>query len=158
MFGQRGRRSTPQNSLLNSTFWMDYEGTGRKLGTGVKVLRRMAKQRAEEGNAQPPSAPATANSRRDSREVGRAAGEGARRLGKAIAGPVVKTGHVLWLEICGCFFAFFALGFAVEAWRIRASWKAGVEHRQFVAYAAFAVVFLYFSATSFLRARLRSRR
>jgi hypothetical protein len=141
---------------------MDYEGTGRKLGTGVKVLRRMAQQRAqqraEQQREQPQPAPAAATSRRDSREVGRAAGEGARRFGKAVAGPVVKTGHVLWLEVTGCFFAFFALGFAVEAWRARAGWQAGVEHRHFVAYVVFTAIFAYFSATSFLRARRRSRR
>jgi hypothetical protein len=137
---------------------MDYEGTGRKLGTGVKVLRRMAKQRAEQRGAQAQPTPVAQETRRDSREVARAAGEGVRRLGKAVAGPVVKSGHVLWLEITGCFFAFFALGFGVEAWRIRASWQAGAEHPHFLAFAVFTAIFLYFSATSFLRARRRSRR
>jgi hypothetical protein len=142
---------------------MNYEGQGRKLGTGVKVLRRMARQRAQQRSAQPgtvptSTAPQNPETKRQPAEVGRAAGEGARRFGKAVAGPVVKTGHVLWLEITGCSFAFFALGFGVEAWRIRANWQAGVEHRHFVAYVAFAVVFLYFSATSFLRARRRSKR
>lgn len=144
---------------------MDYEKTGRKLGTGLKVLGRMAKQRMDGPRTQPqPSAAPRANpaptspeAKRPPREVGRAAGEGARRFGKAVAGPLAKTGHVLWLEITGCFFALFALGFMTEAWRARHAWQAGAEHRHFVAYAAFAVVFVYFSLSSFVRARRRSR-
>jgi hypothetical protein len=34
--------------------------------------------------------------------------------------------------------------FAVEAWRIRASWQAGVEHSQFLAFVVCTAIFAYF--------------
>lgn len=137
---------------------MDYEGTGRKLGTGVKVLRRLARQRAEERAASPTATMPNREPLRPPAQIGRAAGEGARRFGQAVAKPLVKTGHVLWLEVTGCFFALFALGFIAEAWKTHTAWRAGPEHGHFLAYAACAAIFIYFGATSFLRARRRSRR
>jgi hypothetical protein len=64
----------------------------------------------------------------------------------------------LWLEITGLFFAFFALFFAQNIYRVRAAWKHGPDHNHLLLYLLLAVVFTWFSASSFLRAYRKSQR
>ncbi len=151
---------------------VDYEGTGRKLGVGMKVLGRMAKQRLDKldepakpatvpPNPRPPvpraAAPPVAVPPVAARKA-KAVREGGRRFGHAVWGPFTKAGHVLWLEITGLFFALFGIYFFTEAWKRRADWQAGSEHTHLLVYAAVTLVFGYFCVTSFVRARKRSKR
>ena len=96
--------------------------------------------------------------------VGSAAGlaEGSRRLargagrfGGALWKPFAHATGVLWLQITGLFFAFFALGFAGYAWRLYQS--AGVHDHRLGLYGFFAVLFLWFAVSSFWRAGRKKR-
>jgi hypothetical protein len=162
-------------------FWpaVDYEGTGRKLGTGLKVLGRMAKQRMDaappqsassQSAARPAARPSAASQPQPSHAVPKptaapkpsrtaaAAREGGRRFGQAVWVPFSRAGHVLWLEITGLFFALFGIFFLSEAWKRRADWRMGPEHTHFLVYSAGTLVFAYFCVSSFVRARKRSKR
>jgi hypothetical protein len=154
---------------------------GRKLGIGVRVASRMAKERAAQASAAsaaraannpvPPAAPAAAPRtpprpatpasfapKKNLVEPARRVGEGTRRFGKAFAGPLVHVSGTLWLEITGLFFALFALFFAQNAWNARASALHGPQHAYFLLYASVTLVFIYFCISSFVKARRRGRR
>jgi hypothetical protein len=139
---------------------VDYERTGRKLGTAAKVLGRMAKQRLEDSPAAP--APTTTPARPRAPQQAsckvQAAKEGGKRFGEAVWKPFTRAGHVLWLEVTGVFFGLFAFGFGAEAWKVRASWRNGPEHARFVEYALVTALFVYFCGSSFVRARRREKR
>jgi hypothetical protein len=64
----------------------------------------------------------------------------------------------LWLEITGLFFALFAVFFGQSVYRVRTAWRHGPEHAHLLLYAALAVAFAWFSASSFLRAYRKSKR
>lgn len=87
----------------------------------------------------------------------RAANRGARKFGQAIWGPFYHAGSVLWLEVTGLFFALFALFFAQNIYRVRGAWRQGAQHGHFLLYIALAAVFVWFSASSFLRARRKEK-
>ena len=91
-------------------------------------------------------------------EPARRIGEGSRRFGQAFFGPLKHVSGTLWLEITGLFFALFALFFGQNAWKTRLSALHGPEHTHFLVYALVTLVFLYFSASSFLKAARRGRR
>jgi hypothetical protein len=149
---------------------------GRKLGIGVRVATRMAKERAAKASAasasQANSAPAAAAPRTPPRpatppssapkknfvEPARRVGEGTRRFSKAFAGPLLHVSGTLWLEITGMFFALFALFFGQNAWNARASALHGPQHAYFLLYATVTLVFIYFCISSFIKARRRGRR
>jgi len=161
---------------------------GRKLGIGVRVATRMAKERAakasaasaSQANSQPSSAPAAAAPRtppprpatppsaapkknlvEPARRVGqssRRVGEATRRFGKGFWGPLLHVSGTLWLEITGMFFALFAVFFGQNAWNARASALHGPQHAYFLLYATVTLVFIYFCITSFIKARRRGRR
>lgn len=82
---------------------------------------------------------------------------GGRNFGRAVWNPFAQAGSILWLEITGMFFALFALLFGQHLYSIRSAWQFGPEHGHFLAYAAFAGIFLYFAFSSFAKARRRSR-
>jgi hypothetical protein len=67
------------------------------------------------------------------------------------------VGGILWLEITGAFFLLPVVVFAPNAWRTRASWLHGPDHRTFLASVVVVAVFLYLGVSSFWRARRRSR-
>lgn len=94
-------------------------------------------------------------------ETGKGLKQGGRRFGRAVWGPFVKLSGVLWLEVTGVFFGIFALFAAGGAWKmhdaIRETALNHVAHTQFLWAAVMAVVFGYFCATSFLKARRRGR-
>jgi hypothetical protein len=154
---------------------------GRKLGIGVRVASRMAKERAAKAASAPQSAssaPQTASQAapppnttprqstpratprpiKNYAEPARRVGEGTRRFGKAFIGPLAHVSGTLWLEITGLFFALFAAFFGQNAWRIRASVLHGPDHAHFVVATLATLVFAWFSITSFIKAEQRSRK
>jgi hypothetical protein len=149
---------------------------GRKLGIGVRVASRMAKEHAAKASAAsasqtptpqaatapppqsrpvPPPPPAP---KKNYAEPARRVGEGTRRFGKAFIGPLAHVSGTLWLEITGLFFALFAVFFGQNAWRARAGMLHGPEHVRFLVYAAVTLVFAYFCVSSFIKASRRSKR
>jgi hypothetical protein len=135
---------------------------GRRLGIGVRIASRMVKERA----AQPASAnaqaavPRPAVPQRPSRnlaEPARRVGVGTRRFGQAFFGPFARVSRSLLLELTGLLFALFALFFAQNAWRTRASALRGADHAHFLLYSIIGMVFVYFSLSSFFKANRRSK-
>jgi hypothetical protein len=131
---------------------------GRALGIGVRVAGRVAGQRLAaqaQGSGQIPSRQAVPSAAPIHREAGQAAGRASRGLARGISGflrPFAHVGHALWLEVVGVFFLLPVLIFGSYLWRIRASWRHGPNHGVFILSAVIVVMFLYLSATSFLRA------
>ena len=138
---------------------------GRALGIGARLATRRI--------LPPPPPPLTPEQQRAAstervrkgqalgRQVGqhtRNTARGGRQFTRAVWNPFAHAGSILWLEITGFFFAMFALLFVQHMWTIRASFRSGPEHAHFLAYAVFALLFLYFAASSFLKARRISRR
>ncbi|HEX9118918.1 MAG TPA: hypothetical protein VF840_00110 [Terriglobales bacterium] len=65
--------------------------------------------------------------------------------------------HLLWLQITGVFFLFFALAGGLACWREYQAWQAGkIGPGKMVLAACFALVFLWFGVSSFWRAKRRS--
>src|SRR6185437_1315849 len=146
---------------------------GRKLGIGVRVASRMAKERAAKAASTPQSSapqPAAQTIPRPSTpkpaprlaknyaEPARRVGEGTRRFGKAFIGPLAHVSGTLWLEITGLFFALFAAFFGQNAWKIRASALHGPDHAHFLIATTAALIFAWFSISSFIKAERRSRK
>jgi hypothetical protein len=139
---------------------------GRKLGIGVRVASRMAKERVAQASAASP-AQATAPPPRPSAaprplknyaEPARRIGEGTRRFGKAFIGPLAHVSGTLWLEITGTLFALFAAFFGQYAWRARAGILHSPERAHFLVFALATLVFLYFALSSFIKASRRGKR
>ncbi len=66
--------------------------------------------------------------------------------------------HLLWLEITGVFFLFFAIAGAAAAWREYGKWHAGnIGPGKMVLALCFASVFGWFAVSSFYRAKRRDR-
>jgi hypothetical protein len=128
---------------------------GRVLGIGVRVAGRVAGERITSNPGPSTSDPAVSVR---NRETGRVAGQTTRNLGKGVRGflrPFTRIGGILWLEVVGVFFLLPIVVFGPTAWRTRASWAHGPDHRTFLVSIAIIVVFLYLRTTSFLRARRR---
>ena len=83
---------------------------------------------------------------------------GAKAFGQALLGPFTHAGGVLWLEISGLFFSLFALFFVQSVYRVRTAWRQGPEHTHLLLYVALALIFAWFSASSFARAYRKSKR
>ena len=151
---------------------------GRKLGIGVRVASRMAKERAAKAASAPQSAATQSVSQSGTiprppilesaknyvepvRRVGQSSrrfGDATRRFGKAFIGPLAHVSGTLWLEITGLFFALFAAFFGQNAWKIRASALHGPDHTHFIVATIAALVFAYFCVGSFVKAEQRSRK
>lgn len=86
---------------------------------------------------------------------------GGKRFGTSVWRPFVKASGVLWLEMTGSFFALFALFAAQSTWTHRTDLHqtalSHTAHQHFLVSCGATLVFLYFSASSFLKARRRSR-
>lgn len=83
-------------------------------------------------------------------------GKVARGAGRGVGGfvrPFARIGHILWLEVIGAIFLLFALLFALNLWRLRASALMGPDHMKFLLIAGLALLFLYLGISSFWRAR-----
>src|SRR5271156_6604846 len=120
---------------------MGAETAGRKLGIGLRLDARAARERASQAGAGSPlptpavgkSIPAIAA---QASPKAKAIAQGAKRFGEAVWGPIAHTGSVLWLEITGLFFALFAAFFGQSAYKFRANWKGGHDRAHFIIYSA----------------------
>jgi hypothetical protein len=134
---------------------------GRVLGTGLRVAGRVAGERMSAGQTSASSDPRGAQGNVSGAERaarGRAAGRTSAGVARGVAGflrPFKQVGGKLMLEVTGVFFFLPVLVFAPTAWRTRASFASGPDHRTFVASVIVVVVFFYLGATSFWRARKR---
>lgn len=146
---------------------------GRALGIGVRFAGRALLEGKPAPGAESHSA-----ARRDTaaaqaaveaagargRAVGLGAGRSARNVSRggrsfarAVWNPFALATGVLWLEITGMFFGLFGLFFVQHLYQLRGAWRSGPQHGRLLPYAALAVLFLYFSASSFVRARRKQR-
>jgi len=83
--------------------------------------------------------------------------EGKRALKTGFA-PIARAGRALWHEVFGVFFALFAVYFIQGLWMHRADALLPGRPRVHLAMdLALAVLFTYFTVSSFLRARKISR-
>lgn len=149
---------------------MEPNSFGRKLGIGLRVAGNIARERAAEAARRPaaqprpetaaPRGPAElpADLKQRSRNLGQGLGRGAKNFGQSFFSPFAHAGGVLWLEITGLFFALFAAFFIQNVYQLRAQYAVGAQHRKFVLYVVLTLIFLYFSASSFIRARRKARR
>ena len=129
---------------------------GRKLGIGVRVASGLLRDRASQAaHSVQQEAPAYAAR---SAQASRAVAAGAKGFGKSVWGPFAHAGGVLWLEITGLFFFLFGLFFAQGAYRMRHAWYAsGPSHTRLILYAIVALLFFYFTFSSFYRARRKEK-
>ena len=98
-----------------------------------------------------PKAPSSASMAEGGRRFARGAG----RFSASLWKPFAHATGILWLQITGLFFAFFAVGFAAYSWQL---WKSSGWHdRHLPLYAAFALLFAWFAVSSFWRANRRQK-
>jgi len=140
---------------------MEPKKVGRALGIGVRVASKMVQQRvAAAANAPPSQKTAALPLRRPVAAPDRVqlAKRGVKAFWQAFLGPFTHAGSILWLEITGLFFALFTAFFVESVYRVRGSWLGGPDQLHLFLYVALAVGFGWFSASSFLRARRKSKR
>jgi hypothetical protein len=149
---------------------MEPRKVGRTLGIGARVASNMVRERLEQSaknakdrQAAPqqnrtvagnPSVPLTHQVAHGAVTAKR----GARAFGQALITPFTHAGGILWLEITGLFFGLFAFFFAQSIYRLRNSWNQPAEHSHLVLYAVLAMGFGWFSVSSFVRARQKTKR
>jgi Na+/H+-translocating membrane pyrophosphatase len=137
---------------------------GRALGIGVRVASKMVRERVAAAAAAPAAATVPAHPAASVRPAtppsdrAAAAKRGFKALGQALLGPFTHAGGVLWLEITGLFFAFFALFFVQSIYRVHTAWRQGPEHAHLLLYTLLAAGFGWFSFSSFARAYRKSKR
>lgn len=93
-----------------------------------------------------------------SRAAGQVAGKTTRGVARGVGGflrPFQRLGGIIWLEVMGVFFFLFVVVFGSFVWKMRMNWAHGPDHVKFLLSTGAALTFLYFSVTSFLRARRR---
>ena len=151
---------------------MDRERFGRVLGRGARMAAKTAYEAVDAATSPSPNPPATAVPRQPevipprtaSRPVVRPAVAVSPNFSKAVssatagvAAPLKKASRALWYELTGCFFVLFTLSFAGEAWKKRANAASAIadDRHRFYAFCVLALLFGYFSVSSFLRARKR---
>jgi hypothetical protein len=139
---------------------MEPDRVGRKLGVGMRVASGMLRDRAAQtAQTVRQNAPEYLEQRAErGKNIATGARRGAKKFGESIWGPFVHAGSVLWLEITGLFFALFGLFFVQGVYRLRADWRTGPSHQRLVVYAVVALVFLYFSVSSFYRAGQKQKK
>jgi hypothetical protein len=107
------------------------------------------------------AARATAQVQRNVQQASAGVARGGKRFGTSVWRPFVKASGVLWLEMTGSFFALFALFAAQSTWMHRADLHQTAlnhtAHQHFLVSCGATLVFVYFSVSSFLKARSRSR-
>jgi hypothetical protein len=130
-------------------------GIGARLAS--KLLKKHVGRNGHEGPLAHPLSAAAANSRVRAHAFSKGLAQGGRGFWSSSVRPFARAGKALWLEITGLFFALFALFFAQNVYRLRSDYAHGPEHEHFVIYCVLLVVFGYFSASSFVRARRVSR-
>ena len=126
-------------------------------GTAGAVAAAQRSAATQAAAANPASAAARPAPRiPDYAEGSRRVARGAGRFGSALVRPFAHATGVLTLQITGVFFALFTAFFALHAWQ--AFKAAGAHDRRVLVYAAFALLFAWFTATSFWRARSKQKR
>jgi hypothetical protein len=139
---------------------------GRVLGTGLRVVGKMAGERlaaaaepapARQAPYQAPPQPQPFAKTGDrikaaAQTASRSSGGVARGVGGFLR-PFRRVGGIIWLEVTGVFFLLPVVVFCPNLWRMRASWAHGPDHRMFLITAGVVAVFLYLGVTSFWRAR-----
>jgi hypothetical protein len=107
------------------------------------------------------AARATAQVQRNVQQASAGVARGGKRFGTSVWRPFVKASGVLWLEMTGSFFALFALFAAQSTWMHRADLHQTAlnhtAHQHFLVSCGVTLAFTYFSVSSFLKARRRSR-
>jgi|GEM_PF-768432 len=75
----------------------------------------------------------------------------------AVAGPLRRASRALWHELTGSFFALFTLSFLLAAWKTHNNAFSPIasERYRLYTFCLLTLLFAYFSASSFLRARRR---
>ena len=79
----------------------------------------------------------------------------ARAAGVGVLAPLQRASRALWHELTGSFFALFAFSFGVSAWHNRAEAFSALpaDRHRFLGFCLMTLLFLYFSVSSFLRAK-----
>ena len=137
---------------------MKSHSVGRTLGIGLRIAGRIAGERAAAAAQNASGSPAerqAADRAARSRATGQAAGQASKGVARGIGGflrPFRSVGGKLMLEVTGVFFLLPVVVFAPALWRTRVSYSHGPDHWTFVLSAAFTVLFLYLSVSSFWRA------
>lgn len=119
-------------------------------GAAAAAQRSAAAQAAAAPSKSPPAD--RINYAEGSRRMARGAG----RFGSALVRPFAHATGVLTLQITGVFFALFTAFFALHAWQ--AFRTLGAHDRHVLVYVAFALLFAWFTLTSFMRARAKQKR
>lgn len=75
-----------------------------------------------------------------------------------MASPLKAASKALWHEVTGSFFALFAASFSIAVWHTRANAASAApnDRYRFYAFCVLALLFAYFSISSFLLAKKRS--
>jgi hypothetical protein len=113
-----------------------------------------------DGNVSARLAERIADGKVQAAQTSRGLQEGGRRFKEAAWRPFVRLSGVLWLELMGVFFGLFAVSSGLGAWRLRSGLHGAISdvpHQKFLIAIGVAVVFGYFSVSSFVRAGRRER-
>ena len=141
---------------------MGAETAGRKLGIGLRLAARAARERAGQAGALPTPSPiktqAIPATAAQATSKAKAIAQGTKRFGEAVWGPMAHTGSVLWLEITGLFFALFAAFFGQNVYKFRENWRGGPDHIHFIVYSALTALFAGFTVSQFYRARQKEKK
>ena len=153
---------------------MEPNRLGRALGIGARVAAEKlrdgtagAAAAVQRSTATQPSPAATHLSRTLTQslhpfrapsiaEGSRRLARGAGRFSASMWRPFAHATGILTLQITGSFFAIFTLVFAVHSWQLYKS--AGWRDHHLPLYAAFAVLFAWFTVSSFWRASRKQKR
>ncbi|MGC9293276.1 MAG: hypothetical protein ACP5EP_11250 [Acidobacteriaceae bacterium] len=137
---------------------MDHVSLGRKLGRGARLAAERLQGQAQAMARQTVMTAQTAQKNAPQYIAqGHAVAAGGKQLGRTFWKRLAHAGRMLWHEVTGTFFALFALFFAQGLWRVRVAWRNGPEHRHFLLYLVLAVLFTYFTVSSFWRSRRAPR-
>lgn len=151
---------------------MEAKDFGRRVGIGLRVAGRIAKERAQaQEQAGGSEVVASVQSVRDSIQgmrtdaaagvaeqvrVARQKAPGvARAAGRGVGGflrPFGRVGGILWLEVTGFFFGLIALYFGFDIWKVRTSLMVGPEHIHSLLSAGAALLFAYLCVSAYWRA------
>lgn len=123
-------------------------------GAAAAVQRSRATQSAPAATA--PSEPAEPTpSAPNIAEGSRRFARGAGRFSASMWRPFAHATGILTLQITGSFFAIFTLVFGVHSWQLYKS--AGWRDHHLPLYAAFAMLFAWFTVSSFWRASRKQK-
>ena len=141
---------------------MDRERLGRVLGKGARIAARTALEAVDAATAPSPAGTTmtsahphpvqrTTYTPQNLRSATRAAGAGA-------LAPLRHASRALWHELTGSFFALFTLSFGVGVWHTRGNLFSTLpsDRYRFFTVCGLALLFAWFSISSFLRARRRA--